>query len=120
MLEGRIRVASWTRRQRALDAERSGHAEMHDQRVAGRQDREEIFAAPRQGLNGVTAQAPRESGGEWFTEIGAIEHDAREARAGHRRFEAPADALDFRQLRHLILGPLVLLRPADELRGTLT
>src|SRR5438874_2278682 len=73
-----------TRPSRMLNPERARHAEMHDQRLAGRQSAEQILAAPFQGEHALADETRRETVWKRLPQVGSAEHDARESRAGHR------------------------------------
>ena len=75
----------------ALDAKRSRHPEVHDQRVTGGQGREQIFGAPVEAEHRPPLQSRGESSGERGPEIRPPQEDAHESRAGHRRLELAAD-----------------------------
>ncbi len=83
-----------------FDAKPAGHSEVHDQRVARRQLAEQVLAAARQRSHAPPPQPTGEAARKRLPQIAPIELDAIEARARHRRFEGPAHAFDFRQLRH--------------------
>ena len=100
VLEIGVAIApAWPPRGR-LRPEPSGHAEMHDQRVSGRQHGEQILAAACERPHALAAEPPREAGGERPSEVGAIQDDAIEARAGHRALQTLPYALDLGKFRH--------------------
>src|SRR5262245_56609024 len=73
---------------------------MHEQRVTGGELSEEVLAAARERADGLAAQPPGKAGGERPSKIAAIEDDALEARARHRRRKTSTQTLDFGQFRH--------------------
>lgn len=48
----------------AFDAKRAGHAEVHDERLAALDRRQEVFRPPRQGVDPLTGQTFGEARGE--------------------------------------------------------
>lgn len=83
-----------------LDAEPSGHAQVHDQGLARGQIGEQIFPAARERAHGLTAKPAHEVGGKGLTQILPVEDHAIEARTSQRRFQCPPDTLDFWQFGH--------------------
>ena len=101
VLEVRVAIAVTSLRGlRRFHAEPSGHPEMHDQCLVGRELREQVLSASDEASNRLAAQSPRKASRERLSQIAAIEDHSLESRAGHCCFETAADALDFRQFRH--------------------
>ncbi|CAM5218925.1 hypothetical protein BTHI11S_00856 [Bosea thiooxidans] len=82
------------RRAGGLDDEAAAHAQMHDQRLAVVEIRDQVFGAPRQRLDAP----PRQPLGEPFrqrkAQIGPTLLDAGEALARHGGLQPAPDGLD--------------------------
>ena len=92
---------------RQVDPERPGHSEVHDQRVSGRQGREQILAAPRQRLDPLIFQAPLKVTRKRCAQVGPPEVDLRDPGMVEMRIESAADRLDFRKLRQGYLAGMI-------------
>jgi hypothetical protein len=75
---------------------------VHEQAVARRQRREQVFRAPCQLESGGAGQPLPESTGKRRAQVGPAQLHAVDARAHEHRFELPSHGLDFRELRHAI------------------
>ena len=73
---------------------------MHDQGGAAVEAGQEIFAAPAQGVDAGSGEALDKALGQGKAQIGPARLDPGQPGAGKNRLQAPADRLDFRQLRH--------------------
>ena len=74
--------------------ERAGHAEMHQQHLARRQIREQIFGAAAEPADGVAFDALDEILRQRPTQVAAPRLDFSEARTFHDRRQAAADGFD--------------------------
>lgn len=90
---------------------------MHHQRVAVGEFGDQILSAAPQRADRLSAEPPRETGGEGLAKILAIEERMRETRADHRRGERPAYPLNFRKFRH---QPMISLYPESDERPKFT
>ena len=79
----------------AKNVKRAGHAEMHQQHVAGRKIGQQIFRPPAQAGHRLAVQALREILRQRPAQIAAVNLDFGEARAFHRGFQTAAHRLDF-------------------------
>ena len=73
---------------------------MHDQHVARRELREQIFAAPPERLDGLAFELLGEVRGQRPAQVAAPRLDLLEARAFHDRLQAAADGFDLGKFRH--------------------
>ena len=73
---------------------------MHHQGVAAGELGDQILSAAPQRSHRVSAEPPRETGGEGLSKILAIEERMRETRADHRRGERSAYSFNFGKFRH--------------------
>lgn len=80
--------------------ESAGHAEMHDQRFAGREVRNQIFGPPTQRSEGLAFKPLGESFRKRKAQIGPPLLDPDQAAAFHDGREAAPDGFDFGQLGH--------------------
>ncbi len=87
------------------DMKRAGHAEMHDQHVAGRQIGKQIFGAPTETGHRRAFEPPRKILRQRPAQIAAVDVDPDEAFSLHGRFEAAAHRLDFGQFGHRLILP---------------
>ena len=85
---------------RLLDPERAGHAEMHHQRLAGRQLRQQVLRAALEAHHRPPCDTRREALRKRGAEIRATELEAVDAGSGHDRRELAPDGLDFWQFGH--------------------
>ena len=96
---GRLLVAA------AEDVKRAGHAEMHQQHLAGGQVGEQILGAPPEPGAGRSFDALHEVFRKRKAQVAAPRLDLGEARAFHHRRKAAAHGLDFGQLGHVLSVP---------------
>jgi len=87
----------------AKNMKRAGHAEMHNQDVAGGKIGEQIFRAPAEAGHRCTGQPSRKVLGQRPTQIAAANLDLDEAFPRHGRFEAAAHGFDFGQFGHRLI-----------------
>ena len=87
------------------DAERSRHAQMHQQHIAGGEIDQEIFGTAADPGDGLALQPCREVGRQRPAQIAPARLHGLEARALHDGLEAPPHRLDFRKLRHGMNDP---------------
>ena len=80
--------------------ERAGHAEMHDQHVAGGQSGEQIFRAPAEAVDGPALEPLREMLRQRPAQVARGEARPARTRALHRRLKAAAYGLDFGKFGH--------------------
>src|SRR6187402_2006409 len=85
----------------SLGSERTRHAEVHEERVAGAERRQEVLTAPADGRDGLTGQSRDEIGWKGPAQIRPAQFDTIDARASRRALEHPADSFDFGEFRHL-------------------
>ena len=88
------------RRAALLDAEVTGHAEVHQQRLAGREIGEQVLGPAVQLEDGVAGQPGREAGRKRPAQVGAAQDDLGDALADEDRREQPANGFDFGELGH--------------------
>jgi hypothetical protein len=88
---------------RLIDAEASGHAEMHDQHLAVVEPRQEIFRAPVERIDLSPAQALSETLRQRKAQVAAPLLDARKAVTDENRRQPQSDRLDLRQFGHQLL-----------------
>ena len=92
------------RRPSAKHVKRAGHAEMHEQHIAGREIGEQIFRPSAEAGHGLALEAWRKILRQRPAQIAAVNLDLGEARALHRRLEAAAHRLDFGKFGHRSTG----------------
>ena len=73
---------------------------MHHQGVAAGEFGDQIFSAALQRSHRLSAEPPRETGGEGLSKIFAIEERILETRADHSRGKRSAYSFNFRKFRH--------------------
>ena len=95
-----MELAGHPRRAALRDEEAPGHAEMHDQHLAGGEIGEEVFGAPAERDHLLALEARGEALGKGQAQIRTALLDLVEARADHRGLEAAADGLDFGEFGH--------------------
>ena len=76
VLASRVVVTVAAPRRRALDAKRSGHPEMHQQRVAGTQHDKKVFAAALDRTDPMPLDPRRKIRWKRPPQSGAAQHDA--------------------------------------------
>jgi hypothetical protein len=81
--------------------ERARHAEMHQQHLAGRDIRQQIFRAPADAADGLTLEPVGEILRERKAQVRPARLDAHETRALHHRLQAAAHGFDLGKLGHL-------------------
>ena len=99
----RARMVEVARRLVALPLghpERAGHAEMHQQHVAGGEVGEQVFRPPPEPGDAAPLQPLDELPGQRPAQVGAARLDPHEARALHHGLQPAPDGLDFGQLGH--------------------
>jgi hypothetical protein len=84
----------------ALRPEPPRHAEVDNERLAGRERSQQVFPATAERCDALAAEAACEAGGEGAPEIRSMQNHAIESRPVHRAQQTAPDALDFRKLRH--------------------
>src|SRR5581483_12431805 len=77
------------------DAERSGHAEMHQQYVAGSEIGHQIFGAAAEPGDGLTVKPADEISLKRESEVFAPDFGFFDPRPFHGRLQSPADGLNF-------------------------
>jgi hypothetical protein len=80
----------------AADPQRSGHPEVHQQRLAGVERNQQVLAAAIDRADPATFESRRKSRRERAAQILASEQHVLDPRTAHRRFEPAADRLDLR------------------------
>ena len=103
---------------RALDAEGTGHAEMHDDARAVVEIGEEIFGAPSEPLDPAALEPRGEAFWKGKAEVGPAQFERLDPRPLHHRAEAEADGFDFGQFGHGV-APLIRVPRRHGARGTL-
>lgn len=84
----------------ALDREPPRHAEMHDEALAGRERRDEIFPAARKAVDARALKPSGEPGRQIEAQVIAPSEDALKGCAFHRRRKTPTHGFDFGKFRH--------------------
>src|SRR4051812_5207296 len=84
----------------AVDPERSGHPEVHQQRLAGVELDEQILSAARDRTNATPFEAACKIGRKGPAKVRAAQHHTIDPCAAHHRLQAAPFGLDFRKLWH--------------------
>jgi hypothetical protein len=84
----------------AFHAEPARHAEVHDERLAGRERREQVLRAPCHGRHRVADEPVLEAGGEGDAQRGAADEQRLHAGAGHHRRQHAAHEVNLGQFGH--------------------
>ena len=88
------------RRAAVLDAEVTGHPEVHEQRLARREIGEQVLGPAVQLEDRLSGQPGREAGRERTAQVRAPQDDLGNALADEDGREEPANGFDFRELGH--------------------
>ena len=83
--------------------ERARHAEMHQQHLAGRDIRQQVFGAPADAADGLALEPVGEVLRKRKAQVRPARLDAHEARALHHGLQAAAHGFDFGKLGHASL-----------------
>ena len=82
------------------DQEAAGHAEMHDEHLAGREVGEEVFGPAAERRDRLALEALREALREGEAQVRPALLDLVDAGADHGGLEAAADGFDFGKFGH--------------------
>jgi hypothetical protein len=85
---------------RHVDAKRPGHAEMHQECLAGGEIGDQVLPSAAKPHDRLTAKARRKPWRQGRAQVGPARNDFLEARSLHYWAQRTTDCFDFRQLGH--------------------